>query len=531
MNLRFWQKIKDSYHWRPWHAYILLALAIILVYGCSLFFDYSYLDDQKLILEHSAILERANFEEIFFNDVFFSADKIYYRPLLTLSLAFDWHWGGGTVFAFHFTNLALHFLAVCLLLILLRLLDIRDKVAVWLALLFAVHPALVQAVAWIPGRNDILAAIFIFSTLIFLSRWFRREHLFDLICLWIFFLLALLTKETAVLLPLFALAWVFIFERHYFNWLKLGLGAAGAAVSGLIWYLLRLAALGGSSVGQSWSSFCHVLLSPIIFLGKVFFPVNLSVYPVPADTPWFYGAAALLILALLLFFSRPLRRPRLFFGLAWFWFFLALGSIRPDSDLFRNYMEQRLYVPLFGLLLILAETENFWRRFSVKWRERSVILLIIIFALLAWHHSFAFSDRFRFWQQAVASSPHSPLSQRNLGAMYYLAGDLDKAEPLFQQALTLNPDEPMAHNNLAAIYIDRGDLWRAEIELKKELAVNPNYDVALYNLGRVYYERRRYQEATALWQETLRLNPGYQPAALGLEKLKITCPLCFPSAN
>jgi len=339
------------------------------------------------------------------------------------------------------------------------------------------------------------------------------------VALWIFFLLALFTKETAALIPFFALGWIFVFEKPYFSWLKFGLSTAGAAVAGIIWYLARTAALGNGHGDFIWKSLVHNLLSPVIFIGKAFFPFNLSVYPVLADSPWFYGIMALLLLAALLLVSRPWRWQRLVFGLAWFWLLLVLGSARPDSDSFQNFMEHRLYVPMFGLLLILSETENFWRRLPLKWRQRLLGALLTLFLILSVLHSLNFKDRYSFWQQAAKSSPHSPLAQRNLGAMYYLSGDFDKAEPLFRKALSLNEQEPMAHNNLAAIYIDRGDYWRAESELKKELSINPSYDVALFNLGRVYYERRRYQEAAQLWEETLRLNPRHQEAAFRLNDL------------
>jgi len=115
------EKIKYIFYQRPWLAYLLIILAAVIVYGQTIFFDYSYLDDQQLIIDHADILTRANPGEIFFNDVFFSSSKYYYRPLLTWSFVLDWHWGGGMVFAFHFSNIIFHALAACLLLYLLRL--------------------------------------------------------------------------------------------------------------------------------------------------------------------------------------------------------------------------------------------------------------------------------------------------------------------------------------------------------------------------------------------------------------------------
>lgn len=521
MNLRKGFNLNMAYQWRPWHAYLLIALAAVVVYGQSLFFDYSYFDDQRLILENAAILERAQPAEIFLNDVFFEQNKFYYRPLLTWSLAWDWHWGEGTVFAFHFSNIIFHFLAASLLFYLLRLISVKTDTALVLALIFTVHPALTQAVAWIPGRNDVLAAIFIFSTLIFLSRWFRKERLQDLICLWLFFLLALFTKETAALLPMLALLWVLVFEHQHLTWFKLGLSTAGAMAAGIIWYLARLSALGSAVSSSIWSSLLTSLATPVVFLGKFFFPVNLSVYPVAQDVIWFYGIAAVALLVFLLYSARCRSYGRSLFGLLWFWLFIMLGSSRPDGDIFRNFMEHRLYVPMLGLLIVLAETDNFWRHWSPQRRRQLLMTLLLLLSVLTWRHSGNFKDRFSFWHQAIDSSPHAALAWRNLGAMYYLEGDLGRAENYFRQALILNNQEPMAHNNLAVVYLDRGDLWRAEAELKKELAINPGYDLALYNLGRVYYERQRYLEAASLWRETLRVNPYHQAAAQKLQAVQL----------
>jgi len=83
----------------------------------------------------------------------------------------------------------------------LQLSKIPKNKAFFLSLFFALHPVLTQAVAWVPGRNDSLATIFIFSALIFFQRFLSKEKLMDLIFLSLFFLLALFTKESSILLP------------------------------------------------------------------------------------------------------------------------------------------------------------------------------------------------------------------------------------------------------------------------------------------------------------------------------------------
>src|SRR5580692_2290602 len=128
--------------------------------------------------------------------------------IVTSSFALDARWSGQHPWGYHATNVALHAAASALLFVLLRELAPGPWPALGGAVLFAVHPALASAVAWIPGRNDSLLAVFALTAWIAFARdaaspsngW-RAAHLAA-------FALALLTKETAVVIPLVCLAHV-----------------------------------------------------------------------------------------------------------------------------------------------------------------------------------------------------------------------------------------------------------------------------------------------------------------------------------
>lgn len=514
--IAYLQKIYNRY---TWSAYLFLALSIFLLYFQTIFFDYSYLDDQSLIIENASILDRANLGEIFSNDVFFSQNKFYYRPLLTLSFVLDWHLGGANIHFFHFSNIVYHCLAVLLLFKVLQLSKISKNKAFFLSLFFAFHPVLTQAVAWVPGRNDSLVAIFIFSALIFFQRFLRTEKLIDLIFLSLFFLFALFTKESAILLPPLALWWAGIFYKEHLNLFKIYLGSAFVMTVGIIWYLARNLVLEAHSFNTIGASILDNLFAPLVFLGKIFWPFSLSVYSVPADANFIIGALVLLFILLIFWKINRSQRPIYFFALFWFWLFLLLSSLRPDGEQARNFMEHRLYLPMFALLLVMST----WRlpKKIEQWPYQRFLpaLLLLFLAFLSFLHSANFRNSLSFWHQAIDSSPHSALSWRNLGAMYYLDGDLNKAEMYFRQSLQLNPEEVMANNNLAAVYLDRGDLWRAEMSLEKELKINPTYDVAWYNLGRLYYQRNDLTKAKSAWERALLFNPRNFSAAYELQKL------------
>jgi protein O-mannosyl-transferase len=512
------KKIKSFYQSQPWPPYLILFLLIFAVYGQSIFFDYSYFDDQHLILNNADILARANIEEIFLNDVFFSFNSFYYRPLLTWSLVLDWHLGSGSINFFHFSNLIYHFFAVCLLFYLLRLSSVKKDLAFLLILIFSVHPVLAQAVVWVPGRNDSLLAIFVFLSLIFFNDFLEKERRRDLIFLWLSFLAALLTKESAVFLPPLALGWAVVFKKEHLNRFKVLMVSAGVLAVGFIWYLARRLVIDNNATYSLWQSVLDNLLAPFLFLSKVFWPFNLSVYPIAHDISYWPGVIILLIILLLVYRQKFRNWSQIFFGFIWFYSLLLFSSLRPDGEAARNFMEHRLYLPMLGFLLMLAYLKLPSYLLKSKIAKGIVIVLILFLAFLSFKHSLHFKDRFSFWQQAVSSSPSSALAHRNLGAMYYLEGDLNQAEILFKKSLDLNEQELMANNNLGAIYLDRGELDLAEYHLKAELEVNPNYDIVLFNLGRLYYKREDYDRAIYFWEQTLRVNPRHYMAAFSLQE-------------
>ena len=98
------------------------------------------------------------------------------RPLVNLSFAINYHFGGTDPLGYHIVNLILHFLSALLLweivrrtLLLPRFKNQFDAAAGWLALavalLWALHPLQTEAVIYITQRTELMVAIFLFATL------------------------------------------------------------------------------------------------------------------------------------------------------------------------------------------------------------------------------------------------------------------------------------------------------------------------------------------------------------------------------
>ncbi|MFH0855806.1 MAG: tetratricopeptide repeat protein [Candidatus Omnitrophota bacterium] len=518
-------------------ACVFISGAGLLVYFKSLFFGFTYLDDNALVINNHNFLSRlSNVLEAFRHEVFhiLHSSAAYYRPLLTVSLLFDAQLGGTNPFIYHLTNIIIHLAASCLVFKFFSKLGYPFRPALFFSLLFSVHPVLAQAVSWIPGRNDSLLALFGLASFIFFLDFLETKKIRYCLAHIFFFCLALFTKESALMLmPVCILYYWLIWKKRGVS--KKGdvstfpeLGArkvetspffvlAGwLAVSGL-WFFMRSVALSDNPMPMTVANMVKSMLlnlpALIQFIGKIIFPFNLSVLPLIQDTTFVYGILALALITPALFFSKHARRGFVIFGAAWFLLFLLPSFIRPNPKIAADFIEHRVYMPLAGFFILLLETDIMKKLdFGLKRNFTAASAVIILFAAITFFHTGNFRDKLSFWLNAVKNSPHSPLAHRNLGAMYYLEGSLDKAEPEYKKALELNALEPMAHNNLGLIYASRGELEAAEEEYKMELAVNPDYDDVRFNLGILYYNQGKPEEAEKLWKETIAINPDYADA-------------------
>ncbi|MBU4536814.1 tetratricopeptide repeat protein [Patescibacteria group bacterium] len=278
-----------------------------------------------------------------------------------------------------------------------------------------------------------------------------------------------------------------------------------------LWFFLR-SLVSNSSIflvsGEMIKSVLINLSAIIQLIGKSFLPFNLSVLPIIQDTSFVYGIIAVILLAVLFYFKKNKRWNYILFGLVWFLLFLLPSFLKLNPGSVVDFIEHRLYLPIIGLFIIVLELNPIkdWRKNKIYYH--SFLSVIALFCCMTFFHSFNFSDKFEFWENAVENSPHHPLAHRNLGAMYYLEGDFENAEREFKESLRINPNEEMAHNNLGLVYFQQNKLIEAEKEYQKEIKINPFYDNVHYNLGLLYLKEGKINEAEIYFKKALGINPN-----------------------
>ncbi|MCX6267394.1 MAG: tetratricopeptide repeat protein [Bacteroidetes bacterium] len=504
----------------PGNSFPLLwfIIAAFVLFGQTIFFSYTYLDDHTLILNSMDKLKSASFlNKAFTEDVFHSPSGhgYYYRPILTLSFVADALIGNGSFVMFHFSNIVYHVLATFLLFLLFVELGYDRMRSFLFSLIFLVHPMVTQAVAWVPGRNDTLLAIFILGSFLFWLKYVKTSRIRFVWLHLLFYILALFTKENAVVLPILILLYSAVVMRTSSK--KYLIAGTGWIVITAIWAVVRYQAIGGAKGVAFPTQILTIVKSlPAVlpFLGKAIFPFDLSVFPIFADMKisTIFGIVAIGIFAILISMTKPRRWFYYFFWFLWFLAFLVPSFVSINKQI-PNFSEHRIYLSLAGILLMIMECNPVKKAsFSRLGPILIVAGICLFFSALTFMHTRHFKDQFAFWQNAVNTSPSNAFNHNNLGAMYFLKGDLKKAEPLFRKALQINPHEPLANSNTGLICMRTGRPAEAEKYYLEEIRIYPAYDDVYFNLGLLYYNHARYDEGIRQWEKTLKINPSYADA-------------------
>ncbi len=490
--------------------YLWLALVVFAIYAQTLAFDFVHFDDTNLITNNIHFISNpANLGAAFRHDVFYPNDSsAYYRPMQTVSLMFNAFVGGEKPWIYFLTDMILHALAVILVWKLFIRLGMAEQLAFVLSLIFAAHPMLTQAVAWVPGRNDVLFAVFILSAFLSFERFTKTRkwsYYFYHLLLWT---LALFTKESGVVLPILCL-WYF-WKVARIRPINFGMFVGWGMVA-LVWALLRASAIpkGALPLATAIPKILKNFPAFFMYVGKIFAPINLSALGTFNPLLALVGAGVIVLLVVLLRTSKQARIPLVIFGTAWFALFLIPSFFSDDPSSVPLFYDHRAYVPLVGLLVILSEID------LIKRARRPIVAIGIIIALgfasMAIWHALHFKNRIAFWQHAVASAPALPRSYSGLGSAYLDQKEFTKAEEIYRKGIALNPNEKVLHGNLGLLLLNTKRFAEAEKELFTEIRLDPSNMETRLNLGVVYFRQNRFGEAKNTWEEGLGINPNYLP--------------------
>lgn len=495
---------------------LLIIVMGLVVYANSLKGAFVY-DDQIWIGENNSIAGWENLQKIFTSNIGAGAGRKYnfYRPLLSLTLMADYSLGGADVRVYHLTNVLFHISVALCIYWLVNILFSQNLLSLLSALFFVVHPIHTEAVSYISGRGDPMCVFFLLLTFIFYIKQ-PRPRVVSAFLISACYLLAIFSKENAVILPFLILMYHCFFGGFKFNrFLEIG-------VITLIYAILRSTVLYFPAASTEVHS---TLLEriPGFFVAitnytrLLIFPFNLHMeygdFLFSLNNPKALFGILILFSAIVYAFKSVKKDRLVSFSIAWF-----LVALFPESNIYRinAYMyEHWLYLPSIGFFLILANYLS-WAYNNRKLKifaVMTIVGLLFFYSYLTTKQNAYWRDPVSFYQRTLQYSPFSARLYNNLALLYSSSGDKEEAIKLFKKAISINPKYSEAYNNLAVVYTDIGK-YAVAIELyKKAIAVNPDaieIDLAgaYSNLGNAYGKAGQYDEAVAIFKKAIEMNPN-----------------------
>lgn len=388
------------------------------------------------------------------------------RQLPLITFALNAYWAGLDPWAYKVTGLVVHAVNAMLIgLLALRLLAfspaIGERQRVWaafaLALVWALHPLQVSSALYIVQRMETLCFTFLFITMLLYlqargeqianGRSRKRLWLGMLVCVF----LALLSKENAVLLPLFLLA--FELCLLHFNsasarqarlWKGLYLGGTALAVLVFfVWavphyYSAELHQGRDFNTPQRLLTQCRVL---VMHLQQILLPLPSTIYfyydDLPVSTGWLQPVSTLLsfILLAVLLAAALLWRKRYPLAALGILLFFASHFLTSNVIALEMVFEHRNYFALFGILLTVADLiSRIPLRDGPKLKYFAVAMLVAGLSFLGVIRAATWGDPLLLATDMTHKNPSSARAGMDLAVQYYEMSGGEADTPFFQFA-------------------------------------------------------------------------------------------------
>jgi tetratricopeptide (TPR) repeat protein len=521
--------------------YLLLFFVGIFIYGNALV-NQLFWDDNDGIVNNAYIKDWQYLPNYFSENLIAGAglSSNYWRPILLIIYSVEWQTWGLWPTGFHLISILTHIFASFLLFRFFQLLTQKKWLAFFSTLLFLVHPLQTEAVTYVSGLADPLSTVFILLGLIYYLKRGRENILWPV---WFFFILALMTKEKALLIfpALLAILELTLFFQT--TAIKINLNAVKAwfltklkllwpvLAIGSFYALLRATSLNFQNTFNLYdgpSTYADSLLVRTWtffkifpeYLKLLFWPFNLHMERlVQIEYSPFSPLVLLGLFLLLLFLFRALsqarKNPPIFFALGWFLLSLLSSSGIPAVSSGIMY-EHYLYLPLAGFFLWLGlELEKLIAHSPNPAVLKKVTLgLVIVFVFFL---SVLTIQRNRVWRTPITLYEnileYNQTSLRvwnNLGMAYADANQMEKAINAYQTATELDPEKVSAppYHNLANAFFALGKKDEAIANYKEALSVNPDFIFSYGALFNLFLAEKKYAEGIAFFEDLRQKSPS-----------------------
>ncbi len=411
--------------------------------------------------------------------------KDVYRPLTTLSFAVDYQLWKLDSSIVHLENILLHGFNGLLVLFLLRSI-LKSDLAAWVGcFVFLLHPIQIQAVSWASQRSALLGTAGVLGSLNMIVR--EGTRVSGRVGLaFLFFLLALFSKEIAIVTPLL----IVLLDGMVGHWKFSGRNAkerfffySGWAGMTVIYLFVRGAFLPFSQFGATrlfaWPDLALGATAFPLYIGKMFVPINLRPsYDYPAFNILRVAAGAAVFLLVLWTAWKASQSKYRMIGLALSWFLIALLPFYQITPIRAFFAERFLYLPMVGLALAAG-----WN--YAKWKAAKIPLFLwgLVLALITMTTIPTWRDEAHLWKNAIRQESTNAFAH----ACYANAvSHLTLKEKHLKLALLNRPSEGLrvaCMINLAECYLRLKQPKKTIIWCQAALQIHPHNEEAIKRMG------------------------------------------------
>jgi Tfp pilus assembly protein PilF len=504
----------------PYVAEIVVAVSALLGYLGTVVFGFIS-DDSVQIVQNQSLRSWSATWSYFHQDVWVGLLHFlpYYRPMFMLWLRLNYALFGLQPFGWHALSVLLHTVASVLVYRLAFRVIHNRGAACAAGVLFALHPVHIESVAWVSGAPDPLMTCFICAAALCFLRFADGDGYGPLVCSAVFAALALLTKETAVVLPLLLAALLLTREAPARNkavrWLPLYflLDAAYLVQRHLVLHIAASRSMTFGEMVLTWPSALLFYIRQLLFPWWIALFHNFGVVRNASQLTFAGPLIGLLLLSILMgwWIRRSPQRRLIVVCLAWILISLLPVILNMFVFPLGEWVHDRyLYLPSVGFcLLLVIAGEELVRVCHLGSRTAGVLaaVLALCYGAVGLANQIQWGSEVLLFTHAVEIAPENPAAILGLGTSYAHRGNLAAGIPLLERAVELEPTFARPHLELANAWYSAGNRQAALRSLLRAMNLDSGIAQEWNLLSELSLESGDKQRALAAAQRAIELEP------------------------
>jgi len=542
-------------------VYIVLFFATFILYANSIMNDYNlddvYVTNNEQVKKGIKAIPEI-FTSLYVTNVFEEGHKLNfgYRPLVKATFALEYSIWGDNPHLSHLMSVLLYFFTVLMVFIVVSKLLPNTHVffPFLISLLFLIHPLHTEVVCSLKNRDELLSLFFSLLSLLFFTKYVQKKSILYLIGGTILFLLAYLSKLSAlvfmVIIP-FVLFFIPDVKKTRIIWVIVSVVLAYIILKYFIDKYLddrfrQKYFIENPMLSFHWFDRIPTALFILLFYLKMLF--------LPFPMRFYYGYntievkdwgspviyfSMILYIALIVVAILSFKKNRwLFYAV-----FLYLFCIVIYTNVVRIAMgivaDRFLYAASFGFSVLLAGAIYVISGASVNdktiipQKMRKILILSVLIILFAgfkviernkqWKDQFTLveADIDKLSKSARANFIYAGMLEADVLKKVVKSGSftplmrqrIDKAVKHLQLAIDVYPEYYQAYQMLGTIHNSYfGDIQKAEQFFRKAVDLNPNYVPAISNLAYLCQKQEKFEDAIHFYKEAIAMKPFNQAA-------------------